>query len=287
MIILISLNKLSNRQKRSIKKFYSVIEYNDKIHSKKNIEEFGHSEVILFQICPSVLRSLTKNLVFKYLTQHKAELEKPVVCFIYDKTKYKGILKDIGEFVNLQIRKMPMIRSKSLQEILKETHEDDAETPSLVRMDSFTNESAEQIIHPEIIEVDEPLEHKKEKEEDIFSGIIEKYRQQQEEIKQRDVEISGLKKMILQLNNLVSDLGKNLKRPELKRQNAIDPVKKQPRLKKKEPVMIEKLHPIELIENGSALCVVQGDKVLEKKIHRTLRQKRRFVKELKTKYKIK
>ena len=51
--------------------------------------------------------------------------------------------------------------------------------------------------------------------------------------------------------------------------------------------MIEEVHPIELIENGSALCVVQGDKVLEKKIHRTLRQKRRFVKELKTKYKIK
>ncbi len=281
MLILISLNKLSNRQKRSIKKFYSVIEYNDKIHSKKNIEDFGHSEVILFQICPSVLRSLTKNLVFKYLTQHKAELEKPVVCFIYDKTKYKGILKDIGEFVNLQIRKMPMIRSKSLQEILKETHEDDAETPSLIRMDSFTNESAEQIIHPEIIEVDEPLEAKKEKEDDdIFSGIIEKYRQQQEEIKQRDVEISGLKKMILQLNNLVTDLGMNLKRPELKRQSHYVP-------KKKEPAMIEELHPIEIIENGSTLCVVQGDKVLEKKIHRTLRQKTRFIKQLKTKYKIK
>ncbi len=280
MLILISLNKLSNRQKRSIKKFYSVIEYNDKIHSKKNIEDFGHSEVILFQICPSVLRSLTKNLVFKYLTQHKAELEKPVVCFIYDKTKYKGILKDIGEFVNLQIRKMPMIRSKSLQEILKETHEDDAETPSLIRMDSFTNESAEQIIHPEIIEVDEPLEAKKEKEEDIFSGIIEKYRQQQEEIKQRDVEISGLKKMILQLNNLVTDLGQNLKRPELKRQAHYVP-------KRKEPAMIEELHPIEIIENGSTLCVVQGDKVLEKKIHRTLRQKTRFTKQLKTKYKIK
>jgi len=280
MLILISLNKLSNRQKRSIKKFYSVIEYNDKIHSKKNIEDFGHSEVILFQICPSVLRSLTKNVVFKYLTQHKSELEKPVVCFIYDKTKYKGILKDIGEFVNLQIRKMPMIRSKSLQEILKETHEDDAETPSLIRMDSFTTESAEQIIHPEIIEVDEPLEEKKEKEDDIFAGIIEKYRQQQEDIKQRDVEISGLKKMIIQLNNLVTDLGKNLKRPELKRQPHHMP-------KKKEPAMIEELHPIELIENGSALCVVQGDKVLEKKIHRTLRQKLRFVKELKTKYKIK
>ena len=281
MLILISLNKLSNRQKRSIKKFYSVIEYNDKIHSKKNIEDFGHSEVILFQICPSVLRSLTKNLVFKYLTQHKSELEKPVVCFIYDKSKYKGILKEIGEFVNLQIRKMPMIRSKSLQEILKETHEDDEETPSLIRMDSFTNESAEQIIHPEIIEVDEPLEEKKEKEEDdIFSGIIEKYRQQQNDIKQRDVEISGLKKMILQLNNLVSDLGQNLKRPELKRQAHHAP-------KRKEPAMIEELHPIELIENGSALCVVQGDKVLEKKIHRTLRQKNRFTKQLKTKYKIK
>jgi len=281
MLILISLNKLSNRQKRSIKKFYSVIEYNDKIHSKKNIEDFGHSEVILFQICPSVLRSLTKNLVFKYLTQHKAELEKPVVCFIYDKSKYKGILKDIGEFVNLQIRKMPMIRSKSLQEILKETHEDDEETPSLIRMDSFTTESAEQIIHPEIIEVDEPLEEKKEKEDDdIFSGIIEKYRQQQQDIKQRDVEISGLKKMILQLNNLVSDLGKNLKRPELKRQPHHIP-------KRKEPAMIEELHPIELIENGSALCVVKGDKVLEKKIHRTLRQKTRFIKQLKTKYKIK
>jgi hypothetical protein len=281
MLILISLNKLSNRQKRSIKKFYSVIEYNDKIHSKKNIEDFGHSEVILFQICPSVLRSLTKNLVFKYLTQHKSELEKPVVCFIYDKSKYKGILKDIGEFVNLSIRKMPMIRSKSLQEILKETHEDDEETPSLIRMDSFTNESAEQIIHPEIIEVDEPLEEKKEKEEDdIFSGIIEKYRQQQNDIKQRDVEISGLKKMILQLNNLVSDLGQNLKRPELKRQAHHAP-------KRKEPAMIEELHPIELIENGSALCVVQGDKVLEKKIHRTLRQKNRFTKQLKTKYKIK
>ena len=277
MLILISLNKLSNRQKRSIKKFYSVIEYNDKIHSKKNIEEFGHSEVILFQICPSVLRSLTKNLVFKYLTQHKAELEKPVVCFIYDKSKYKGILKDIGEFVNLQIRKMPMIRSKSLQEILKETHEDDEETPSLIRMDSFTTESAEQIIHPEIIEVDEPLEEKKEKEDDdIFSGIIEKYRKQEQDIKQRDVEISGLKKMIIQLNNLVSDLGKNLKRPELKRQPH-----------HKQPAMIEELHPIELIENGSALCVVQGDKVLEKKIHRTLRQKMRFTKQLKTKYKIK
>jgi len=281
MLILISLNKLSNRQKRSIKKFYSVIEYNDKIHSKKNIEDFGHSEVILFQICPSVLRSLTKNLVFKYLTQHKSELEKPVVCFIYDKSKYKGILKDIGEFVNLSIRKMPMIRSKRLQEILKETHEDDEETPSLIRMDSFTNESAEQIIHPEIIEVDEPLEEKKEKEEDdIFSGIIEKYRQQQNDIKQRDVEISGLKKMILQLNNLVSDLGQNLKRPELKRQPHHAP-------KRKEPAMIEELHPIELIENGSALCVVQGDKVLEKKIHRTLRQKNRFTKQLKTKYKIK
>jgi len=281
MLILISLNKLSIRQKRSIKKFYSVIEYNDKIHSKKNIEDFGHSEVILFQICPSVLRSLTKNLVFKYLTQHKSELEKPVVCFIYDKSKYKGILKDIGEFVNLSIRKMPMIRSKSLQEILKETHEDDEETPSLIRMDSFTNESAEQIIHPEIIEVDEPLEEKKEKEEDdIFSGIIEKYRQQQNDIKQRDVEISGLKKMILQLNNLVSDLGQNLKRPELKRQAHHAP-------KRKEPAMIEELHPIELIENGSALCVVQGDKVLEKKIHRTLRQKNRFTKQLKTKYKIK
>ncbi len=285
MIILISLNKLSNRQKRSIKKFYSVIEYNDKIHSKKNIEDFGHSEVILFQICPSVLRSLTRNLVFKYLLQHKAELEKPVVCFIYDKTKYKGILKDIGEFVNLQIRKMPMIRSKSLQEILKETHEDDAETPSLVRMDSFTNESAEQIIHPKIIELDEPLEHKKEKEEDIFADIINKYRQQQQDIKQKDVEISGLKKMILQLNNLVNDLGQNLKRPELKRHNAINPVKKQQR--RKEPAMIEQLHPIELIENGSALCVVQGSKVLEKKIHRTYRQKARFMKELKTKYKIK
>ncbi len=284
MIILISLNKLSNRQKRSIKKFYSVIEYNDKIHSKKNIEDFGHSEVILFQICPSVLRSLTRNLVFKYLLQHKAELEKPVVCFIYDKTKYKGILKDIGEFVNLQIRKMPMIRSKSLQEILKETHEDDAETPSLVRMDSFTNESAEQIIHPKIIELDEPLEHKKEKEEDIFADIINKYRQQQQDIKQKDVEISGLKKMILQLNNLVNDLGQNLKRPELKRHNAINPVKKQQR--RKEPAMIEQLHPIELIENGSALCVVQGSKVLEKKIHRTYRQKARFMKELKTKYKI-
>ena len=281
MLILISLNKLSNRQKRSIKKFYSVIEYNDKIHSKKNIEDFGHSEVILFQICPSVLRSLTKNLVFKYLTQHKSELEKPVVCFIYDKSKYKGILKDIGEFVNLSIRKMPMIRSKSLQEILKETHEDDEETPSLIRMDSFTNESAEQIIHPEIIEVEEPLEEKKEKEDDIFSGIIEKYRQQQNDIKQRDVEISGLKKMILQLNNLVSDLGQNLKRPELKRQpHHVAP-------KRKEPAMIEELHPIELIENGSALCVVQGDKVLEKKIHRTLRQKNRFTKQLKTKYKIK
>ena len=276
MLILISLNKLSNRQKRSIKKFYSVIEYNDKIHSKKNIADFGHSEVILFQICPSVLRSLTKNLVFKYLTQHKEELEKPVVCFIYDKSKYKGILKDISQFVNLQIRKMPMIRSKSLQEILKETHEDDEETPSLIRMDSFTNESAEQIIHPEIIEVEEPLEEKKEKEDDIFSGIIEKYRQQQEDIKQRDVEISGLKKMIIQLNNLVTDLGKNLKRPELKRQ-----------AHHKEPAMIEELHPIELIENGSALCVVKGDKVLEKKIHRTLRQKIRFTKELKTKYKIK
>jgi len=287
MIILISLNKLSNRQKRSIKKFYSVIEYNDKIHSKKDIKDFGHSEVILFQICPSVLRSLTRNLVFKYLLQHKAELEKPVVCFIYDKTKYKGILKDIGEFVNLQIRKMPMIRSKCLQEILKEVHEDDAETPSLVRMDSFTNESAEQIINPEIIEVDEPLEHKKEKEEeeDIFADIINKYRQQQEDIKQKDVEISGLKKMILQLNNLVNDLGQNLKRPELKRHNAINPVKKQPR--RKEPAMIEELHPIELIENGSALCVVQGSKVLEKKIHRTHRQKARFMKELKTKYKIK
>ena len=281
MLILISLNKLSNRQKRSIKKFYSVIEYNDKIHSKKNIEDFGHSEVILFQISPSVLRSLTKNLVYKYLTQHKAELEKPVVCFIYDKSKYKGILKDIGEFVNLQIRKMPMIRSKSLQEILKETHEDDEETPSLIRMDSFTTESAEQIIHPEIIEVDEPLEKKKEKEDDdIFSGIIEKYRKQEEDIKQRDVEISGLKKMILQLNNLVSDLGQSLKRPELKREPHHIP-------KKKEPAMIEKLHPIELIENGSALCVVQGDKVLEKKIHRTLRQKLRFTKQLKTKYKIK
>jgi len=228
-----------------------------------------------------VLRSLTKNLVFKYLTQHKSELEKPVVCFIYDKSKYKGILKDIGEFVNLSIRKMPMIRSKSLQEILKETHEDDEETPSLIRMDSFTNESAEQIIHPEIIEVDEPLEEKKEKEEDdIFSGIIEKYRQQQNDIKQRDVEISGLKKMILQLNNLVSDLGQNLKRPELKRQAHHAP-------KRKEPAMIEELHPIELIENGSALCVVQGDKVLEKKIHRTLRQKNRFTKQLKSKYKIK
>ena len=280
MLILISLNKLSNRQKRSIKKFYSVIEYNDKIHSKKNIEDFGHSEVILFQICPSVLRSLTKNLVFKYLTQHKTELEKPVVCFIYDKSKYKGILKDIGEFVNLSIRKMPMIRSKSLQEILKETHEDDEETPSLIRMDSFTTESAEQIINPEIIEVDEPLEHKKEKEEDdIFSGIIEKYRQQQNDIKQRDVEISGLKKMILQLNNLVTDLGKNLKRPELKRESHYVP-------KRKEVAMIEELHPIELIENGSALCVVQGDKVLEKKIHRTLRQKNRFTKQLKSKYKI-
>ena len=280
MLILISLNKLSNRQKRSIKKFYSVIEYNDKIHSKKNIEDFGHSEVILFQICPSVLRSLTKNLVFKYLTQHKSELEKPVVCFIYDKSKYKGILKDIGEFVNLSIRKMPMIRSKSLQEILKETHEDDEETPSLIRMDSFTTESAEQIINPEIIEVDEPLEHKKEKEEDdIFSGIIEKYRQQQNDIKQRDVEISGLKKMILQLNNLVTDLGKNLKRPELKRESHYVP-------KRKEVAIIVD-NPIELIENGSALCVVQGDKVLEKKIHRTLRQKNRFTKQLKSKYKIK
>ena len=275
MLILISLNKLSNRQKRSIKKFYSVIEYNDKIHSKKNIEDFGHSEVILFQICPSVLRSLTKNLVFKYLTQHKTELEKPVVCFIYDKSKYKGILKDIGEFVNLSIRKMPMIRSKSLQEILKETHEDDEETPSLIRMDSFTTESAEQIIHPEIIEVEEPLEEKKEKEDDIFSGIIEKYRQQQNDIKQRDVEISGLKKMILQLNNLVSDLGQNLTRPELKRQ---------PHHKEVAPIVD---NPIELIENGSSLCVVQGDKVLEKKIHRTLRQKNRFTKQLKTKYKIK
>ncbi len=280
MLILISLNKLSNRQKRSIKKFYSVIEYNDKIHSKKNIEDFGHSEVILFQICPSVLRSLTKNLVFKYLTQHKSELEKPVVCFIYDKSKYKGILKDIGEFVNLSIRKMPMIRSKSLQEILKETHEDDEETPSLIRMDSFTTESAEQIINPEIIEVDEPLEEKKEKEEDdIFSGIIEKYRQQQNDIKQRDVEISGLKKMILQLNNLVTDLGKNLKRPELKRESHYVP-------KRKEVAIIVD-NPIELIENGSALCVVQGDKVLEKKIHRTLRQKNRFTKQLKSKYKIK
>ena len=279
MLILISLNKLSNRQKRSIKKFYSVIEYNDKIHSKKNIEDFGHSEVILFQICPSVLRSLTKNLVFKYLTQHKTELEKPVVCFIYDKSKYKGILKDIGEFVNLSIRKMPMIRSKSLQEILKETHEDDEETPSLIRMDSFTTESAEQIINPEIIEVDEPLEEKKEKEEDdIFSGIIEKYRQQQNDIKQRDVEISGLKKMILQLNNLVTDLGKNLKRPELKRESHYVP-------KRKEVAIIVD-NPIELIENGSALCVVQGDKVLEKKIHRTLRQKNRFTKQLKSKYKI-
>ena len=275
MLILISLNKLSNRQKRSIKKFYSVIEYNDKIHSKKNIEDFGHSEVILFQICPSVLRSLTKNLVFKYLTQHKTELEKPVVCFIYDKSKYKGILKDIGEFVNLSIRKMPMIRSKSLQEILKETHEDDEETHSLIRMDSFTTESAEQIIHPEIIEVEEPLEEKKEKEDDIFSGIIEKYRQQQNDIKQRDVEISGLKKMILQLNNLVSDLGQNLTRPELKRQPH----------HKEAAIIVD--NPIELIENGSSLCVVQGDKVLEKKIHRTLRQKIRFTKQLKSKYKIK
>ena len=148
-------------------------------------------------------------------------------------------------------------------------------------MDSFTDESAEQIIHPEIIEVDEPLEEKKEKEDDIFSGIIEKYRQQEKDIKQRDVEITGLKKMILQLNNLVNDLGKNLKRPEMKRQPHYKPPKK------KEPAMITELHPIELIENGSALCVVQGDKVLEKKIHRTLRQKIRFTKQLKTKYKIK
>ena len=62
MIIVIALKKLDRNTKRSIKSFYSMLEFK-KSQIKKSISELGDADVLLFELDISMIFNIRKLVV--------------------------------------------------------------------------------------------------------------------------------------------------------------------------------------------------------------------------------
>lgn len=123
-VLLVCLKKLSNSQKANLKKHYSLLEFNKKIHLKKNIDQLGNAEVLLVQFDLFSMFSLQKNPIFQWL--NKQVLTKFKVVFVYESSKYKNLLTNWS----MAIRKLPLIVGKRLLETIQAQEDHDENTPS-------------------------------------------------------------------------------------------------------------------------------------------------------------
>lgn len=124
MIIIISLKKLNSTQKKNIRRYYSLLEFDKGLHITKEINQIGDADVLLFQLDLSLFFNIKNNPLYKYLQAQ--DLTKFKIVWVYDSTKYKSLFSG----AKFNIRKLPMLVGRSLLEAVEIRAEYDEDTKS-------------------------------------------------------------------------------------------------------------------------------------------------------------
>ncbi len=215
MLIIISLKKLSTSERLTIRKQYSLIEYNDNNHKYKNISSLGNAELLWFSVIPSITGSINNN-VFKYLLNHVQELVNPQVVIVYSQEKYKKLLKGLLKVANFIIPHFPQLKTKNLYEILhkKETKK---EAKNLLLCSASEEEEDSDVDFSELNELLDTLQNKYNRLKSLYVKNQKKQKHLLELNSSFDIEIKKLKE---QVNTLKKELKDSLLLPipEIKRE---------------------------------------------------------------------
>ena len=191
MIIVIALKKLDRNTKRSIKSFYSMLEFK-KSQIKKSIPELGDADVLLFELDISMIFNVRNNIIYKYLKSQ--DLTSIKVVWVYENTRYKNLINDVNVF----LRKFPLLQHKNIDEALEIQEERERDIKSKFEP-----------------EPEEDHEISFEKLQDVLTELITDYKHQQQKHQQT------IKDYVEQLNKLKDEnekLHEELKKIDVKQQ---------------------------------------------------------------------
>ncbi len=267
MLIIISLKKLSTTERLTIRKQYSLIEYNDNNHKYKDISSLGNAELLWFSLIPSITGSINNN-VFKYLLNHIKQLIKPQVVIVYNNEKYKKLLKDLLKIANFVIPNFPQLKTKNLHEILKQ---DITEKESKNLLLETSEEEEEENTDVDFTELNEIL-HSLQNKYNRLKSIHVKEKEKKEKLKKLNssfnIEIKKLKEEVKELKHELKEKTL-LQKPELKREITS---------KKTEDV-------ITIVDENNTLKVKSSlSGLLSSHKYSTRRQKKRILQQLKKEY---
>ncbi len=216
MLIIISLKKLTATQKTEIRKYYSLIEYEQNRHGSKNISQMGNCELVWFSIIPSIVGTINNN-TFKYLLNHIEEMVTPRVVIVYDKYKYRRLLTKLEKIANFIIPDFPKLQHKNLEEILSKHNKkiEEKKEPKNLLLESTEDDEDSDVDFDEINILINSLQKKYKRLKSIHSKEKEKQEKLKENISSLNVEIVTLREQVSSLKSELKE--KSLQKPELKR----------------------------------------------------------------------
>ena len=209
MVIIISLKKLTTQQRLEIRRHYSLIKFDATHHQNKGLNQIGSADVIWFDLIPSMLLNLKNNHTYQYLLRNIDQLIKPTVVIVYDKEKFKNLVKPFQKITNFFLEKFPRLEHKNLNDILCEL---DKKKPKNLLIESPTEvEDNSDVDFQELHELFNSLQKKYQRLKVLFDKEKTKNKNLRDNISSQSVEIKTLREQ-------VSVLKKPLKKPELKRE---------------------------------------------------------------------
>tara|TARA_R100000773_G_C4193517_1_gene98524 strand:- start:43 stop:864 length:822 start_codon:yes stop_codon:yes gene_type:complete len=270
MLVIISLKKLTPQQKVEIRKYYSLIQFNEQNHKFKDISGLGNCDLLWFSIIPSITGNINKNNVFKYLLNHIEELVNPKVVIVYDRQKYRKLLKGLEKVVNFVIPNFPQLKHKNLEEILEKSNKKEEKTEEKKEVKNLLLDSPTEDDEDSDVDFDEIHV--------LFTNLQNKYKklkifhkkEQNKNDKLHD-EIDSLKLEIENLRQQVSSLKKDLEEKTLT-----------PPVLKRELTSTDEISIID--ENNSLVVKSSLSGLLETVSYRSRRDKKQKLNNLRKKY---
>lgn len=110
--VLITVSKIPSSIITELKKNYSIIHFDEKLHIQKDIQTIGESEIVVVDLKLSLLKSVQNNNVLKWLNSQ--ELTEYKSIYVYGKIKHKSLFSK----ADIYIKSLPVIIGKTLYETL-------------------------------------------------------------------------------------------------------------------------------------------------------------------------
>ncbi len=262
MLIIISLKKLSTQQRLEIRRHYSLIQFNSTHHIQKDIKQLGTSDLLWFDLIPSLIANITSNATFQYLLRHIDELVKPQVVIVYDKQKFKKLLKPFEKIANFFLDKFPNLETKNLNDILCSIKKQE---PKNLLIESPTEmEDDSDVDFQELHELFTSLQKKYQRVKVLFEKEKKKNKSLRDNLSSQSVEIQTLREQVSALKQPI------LPKPKLVRETTSTPAEE-----------------ITITDESNSLVVKSSTRgSLETLSYRSRRDRNKKLQKLRTKYQV-